>query len=124
MPDDLREAQWLDKIEELVSADPMVHVSANFDAPGPRHGHFRRPTGHGRIENFGTENDCFGSKSQNSKSFMILSNNNEGKTFFGRARALPFSTFFPTQPGWGRVRAGPWSVLTRRTLPMRLTTDC
>ena len=48
-----------DKVVELVSAHPMVHVSAKFDAPGPIYGHFGTPAGHGRARNFGIENDFF-----------------------------------------------------------------
>ena len=32
---------------EHVSAPPMVHVSANFDAPGPSRGHFGGPATRG-----------------------------------------------------------------------------
>ena len=82
--------------QELVSAHPMVHVSAHFAAPGPNYSDFGWPAGHGRANNAATENDFFGSKSKNSKTFMRLSKNKEDTTVSGHARALPFSSVFST----------------------------
>ena len=82
--------------QELVSAHPMVHVSAHFVAPGPNYSDFGWPAGHGRAKNAATENDFFGSKSKNSKTFMRLSKNKEDTIVSGHPRALPFSSVFST----------------------------
>jgi hypothetical protein len=63
---------------------------------------FWRP---GRANNFVTENDFFGSKSKDSKIFILLSKNKEDKPLLGRLRALPFSIFFST-PAWMGKGAG------------------
>ena len=63
----------------------MIHVLANSDAPRPSYGHFRRSASHDQAKNFGIKINFFGSKSNNSKSFRLLSTNKEDNKFLGRA---------------------------------------
>ena len=82
------------KIEEDESADLMVRVSANFDAPGLSYGHFlailRPLAGHGRAENCETERDPFGSDWKNSKIFVSQCNAHDASPQWPEGTSSPF----------------------------------